>query len=452
METRNFDENPAITIFRQNRQYRICKIQFQVNSLLMVLSQTEIFEDLRRLADWIKHRGIFEPESMRILIALTYYHPHISGLTIYAQRLAHAFQSRGHSVTVLTSQFHPDLPREEFQKGIRIVRSPVALRISKGVIMPAFGRIAHRLVKEHDVVNLHLPQFDAARVAWHGRRLHKPTIITYQCDLRLPPGVVNRLADRVIGAMNRLAAIWSDRIVTCTEDYAEHSVFTRRYLHKVRVVDPPVELPEVTDEEVAQFKIGHCPADATPVIGMAARFATEKGVEVLLAALPKILETFPRAIVQFVGPYQNIIGEESYFKQLWPAIEPYQKSGRWQFLGILDPRKMALFFRSISLLVLPSLNSTEAFGMVQIEAMLSSVPCICSDLAGVRQPIIRHGMGKIIPVGDAIALAEAVVEILSRRETYTVNTRALRVQYAADTIARQYEILFDEIAKETKLA
>jgi glycosyltransferase involved in cell wall biosynthesis len=44
---------------------------------------------------------------MRILVCLTYYRPHISGLTIYVERLSRALVERGHYVTILTSQFDP---------------------------------------------------------------------------------------------------------------------------------------------------------------------------------------------------------------------------------------------------------------------------------------------------------------------------------------------------------
>ena len=54
---------------------------------------------------------------MKILIVLTYYRPHISGLTIYAERLAKAFARRGHQVTILTSQFKKELPSEEVVEG-----------------------------------------------------------------------------------------------------------------------------------------------------------------------------------------------------------------------------------------------------------------------------------------------------------------------------------------------
>ena len=62
---------------------------------------------------------------MRILTVLTYYRPHTSGLTIYAERLAKALAKRGHQVTVLTSQFDKSTPLEEEQDGVRIRRVPV---------------------------------------------------------------------------------------------------------------------------------------------------------------------------------------------------------------------------------------------------------------------------------------------------------------------------------------
>ena len=50
---------------------------------------------------------------MKILTVLTYYRPHTSGLTIYAERLARAFARRGHQVTVMTTQYDPSLLLEE---------------------------------------------------------------------------------------------------------------------------------------------------------------------------------------------------------------------------------------------------------------------------------------------------------------------------------------------------
>lgn len=385
---------------------------------------------------------------MRILVVLTYYRPHISGLTIYAERLAKAWARRGHQVTVLTSQYQPDLPREEVLDGVRIVRAPVAFRLSKGVIMPTFGALASKLVLEHDVIQLHLPQFDAAGVALRGRLLRKPTVITYHCDLRMPSGVVSWAANQAVRVMNNLAALSTHRVVTYTEDYAVNSSYLKRYLRKLHVIPPPVELPEVSADEVKAFGEKHNPDGRGPIIGMMARFATEKGVEILMRALPKILETYPKAVVWFGGPYQNIMGEEQYWARLAPELERLQKEGSWRFLGALDPRQAAGFFANIDLHVLPSLNSTEAFGLVQIESMLNGVPCVTSNLPGVRIPVKRHEMGRIFEIGDADGLAAAAIEVLADVEKFRRPAEPIAEMYSPDAIAIEYEKLFAEMRGE----
>src|SRR3972149_2695515 len=141
---------------------------------------------------------------MKILTVLTYYRPHTSGLTIYAERLARAFAKRGHQVTVMTTQYNPALPRRESMDGVEVLRVPVVMRISKGVIAPTFGWVATRLVLQHDVVQMHLPQFDAPGVAFRGRLFGKPSVLTYHCDLLLPPGLFNRFVNTVVDFPNNM--------------------------------------------------------------------------------------------------------------------------------------------------------------------------------------------------------------------------------------------------------
>ena len=71
---------------------------------------------------------------MRVLIALTYYRPHISGLTIYAERLARGLARRGHAVTVLTARFNAALAERERVDGVEIVRVPILRKLSKSVM------------------------------------------------------------------------------------------------------------------------------------------------------------------------------------------------------------------------------------------------------------------------------------------------------------------------------
>jgi glycosyltransferase involved in cell wall biosynthesis len=385
---------------------------------------------------------------MKILIVLTYYRPNISGLTIYAERLAQAFAARGHQVTVLTSRFDPKSPLEENANGVRIVRVPVWFRLSKGVIMPTIGLVANRLVKENDVIQLHLPQFDAAGISIRGRLLRKPTITTYHCDLHMPVGVLSSAANLAFDLMNMITGIFSHRIVTYTQDYADHSRYLRHYLKKVKIIPPPVVLPAANPEAITTFGRLHNPFNEHPVIGMAARFATEKGVEILLNALPTILLKYPKAKVQFVGPYLNIIGEEQYLTRLMPIIEKYKKSGNWEFVGSLDSKEMAAFYPNLNVLVVSSLNATEAFGLVQIEAMMNGVPCATSNLPGVRQPVKVHGMGQIFEIGDSTGLAKAVIDIFEHQKTNQKQEAVDFSCYDPDNVAARYEALFEEIKLE----
>jgi glycosyltransferase involved in cell wall biosynthesis len=385
---------------------------------------------------------------MRILIALTYYRPHTSGLTIYAERIAKALAARGHAVTVLTSHYRKDLPYEETCDGVKIVRVPVLMRISKGVIMPAYGPTANKLVAENDWIQLHLPQFDAAGIALRGRLLRKPTIVTYHCDLHMPPGFLAWTANQSVLFMNDLAARLTHRVVTYTQDYADHSPYLSGFKKKIRVFSPPVVLPDTSDDAVKEFLLKNNPEGRSPVIGMAARLATEKGVEVLLSALPAILEKHPNTRVLFAGPYKGIVGEEDYARRLSPLIKQFEDSGVWKFVDELNPAQMAAFYRAIDVLVLPSLNSTEAFGLVQIEAMLNGVPCVASNLPGVRQPVKRHNMGAIAEIGSAESLASAVLTVLDERKNMKPDLEEIRSEYDPDRVAAFYEGLFTEISHE----
>jgi glycosyltransferase involved in cell wall biosynthesis len=385
---------------------------------------------------------------MKILTVLTYFRPHTSGLTIYAERLARAFAKRGHEVTVMTSQFDPSLPREETLEGVKILRVPVLARVSKGVLAPTFGWVATRLVANHDVVQMHLPQFDAPGVAMRARLLGKPAVLTYHCDLLLPPGGFNRVVNAVVDFQNNLAGRLSNHIVTYTQDYADNSPYLSRYKSKLTPILPPVELPDPLPGAVEAFAQEHRVRERRPIIGMAARFAAEKGVEVLLDALPIILKKYPQAQVLFAGTYQNVMGEQTYSDRLMPRIRDYEVSGHWTFLGNLDPVEMAAFYPNLDVLTVPSLNSTEAFGLVQIEAMMNGVPCVPSALPGVRQPVRMHGMGRVARIGDSADLAACILEVLDEPEKYRGDIDAIKTAYNPASIAAEYEKLFQRLMKK----
>jgi glycosyltransferase involved in cell wall biosynthesis len=385
--------------------------------------------------------------NMKILTVLTYYRPHTSGLTIYAERLAGAFVKRGHQVTVMTTQYDPSLAQEEMMDGVKVIRVPVIARISKGVIAPTFGLVATKLVWQHDVVQLHLPQFDAPGVAMRARLFGKPAVLTYHCDVQLPLGFFNRIVNTVVNFQNNMAGILANHIVTYTQDYADNSPYLSKYASKLTPILPPVLLPDSSPEAISAFAQTNLVNERKPVIGVAARFASEKGVEVLLDALPIILEKYPKAQVLFAGTYQNVMGEQAYYNRLMPRILDYEIRGHWKFLGNLDPIQMSAFYANLDVITVPSLNSTEAFGLVQIEAMLNSVPSVPSALPGVRQPVKMHGMGVVSEIGNAQSLAESILEVLNNKEKYRGDIESIKNSYNPDSIAQEYEKLFERLKK-----
>ncbi|MFN8597569.1 MAG: glycosyltransferase family 4 protein, partial [Anaerolineae bacterium] len=151
----------------------------------------------------------------------------------------------------------------------------------------------------------------------------------------------------------------------------------------------------------------------------------------------------PHTRVLFAGPYQNVLGEDAYARRVLPLIQAFPD--HWTFLGTLNPRDMAAFFSASDVTVLPSLNSTESFGLVQVEGMLCGAPSIASALPGVRQPVMMTGMGEIVPIGDSAALAEAVIRVLDDRARYVKPRTAIEALFSTERTAQLYEQLFNEL-------
>jgi len=352
---------------------------------------------------------------MKILTALTYYAPHISGLTVYARRVVRAMVERGHEVTVLTSHYDRSLPREEIIDGAKVVRVPVLFRFSKGVLMPTLPWHAARLTLSHDIVYLHLPQFEASVTAIMARFLaRKPIITSHQCDVLLPNRTIRLLFWPPIAASHRIAAALSNQIVALSRDYAENSAFLRRYTHKLLTVYPPIPdlQPDPSNRLNLRERYG---LDNCRLVGFVGRLAEDKGVHYLIDAVPQVLERFPDARFLLVGEKEKVIGETVYerLKDKIDSLGEHVVS-----LGVLPDTQLAEFYPECEVLVLPSINSTEAFGMVQVEAMLKGTPVVATDLPGVRVAVTVTGMGEIVPPRDDKALAQAIIRVMSSRSSY----------------------------------
>ncbi|MGI8476175.1 MAG: glycosyltransferase family 4 protein [Thermomicrobiales bacterium] len=376
---------------------------------------------------------------MKILQVLYYYYPHCSGLTIYVERLGRHLVERGHEVTVLASRHDGSFPREEVTAdGVRVVRVPVAFSISRGVVMPTFIPTATALIREHDIVHLHLPVTEAAAIAAIAKAFGKGVVLTHHTDLTLPIGKFNQVAQRAVFVSGLGAGLAADRIVTYTHDRASVSPFVRKFKKKTSVVYPPVEIDEPTSAGVRAFRDKHGLGDK-PIIGFAGRFAEEKGCDYLLRTIPRVREVFPDVQYVFAGEYLNVIGETLYARSQ-PLLREHRD--HVLLLGVLRGDDLVNFYAASTVTTLPSVNFTETFGLVQIESMLCGTPVVASDLPGVREPIRVTGMGLIATPRDEAGLANALIEVMQNREKYVRPRTEIADRFSVEATVDAYERIY----------
>ncbi len=145
-------------------------------------------------------------------------------------------------------------------------------------------------------------------------------------------------------------------------------------------------------------------------LGLAARLATEKGVEYLFEAIKDV------DCKLLIAGSLNPVGEQEYKTKIFELVGKVRN--KVEFLGEIDPKKMPEFYKQIDILVLPSVNSTESFGMVQVEAMMCGIPVIASNLPGVRVPIETTGYGIVVSPKNSKEIASAILEITKNRNKY----------------------------------
>ncbi len=274
-------------------------------------------------------------------------------------------------------------------------------------------------------------------------------MLTYHSDLILPKSAINLLASSVVDISNIIAGYLSDVICAYTEDFARHSRFLSKYLNKVNCILPPVEVRQTSEQERKRWALDQGVAGKWPIIGVGVRLAAEKGIEYLLQALPTILDEYPDAVVLHVGPTERVIGEQRYRRWLEPMLERFRD--HYKFLGTLSPDEMGMFFGNCDVHVLPSVNSTETFGLVQIEAAICGTPTVATELPGVRVATRMTGMGVSVPPRDSGALAGAILRVLSEKPTNRYGRDALEREFSPDVAAARYEQVFrDLLTKQHK--
>jgi glycosyltransferase involved in cell wall biosynthesis len=373
---------------------------------------------------------------MKILLILTYYNPHWTGLTVFARRLAEGLARHGHEVTVLTSRHEKTLPLEETLNGVRVVRLPALFRMSRGVVMPTFPIALWRLIKDADIVNVHIPILEAPLIAFYARRLGRPVVYTHHGDLTMPGDFFNQFTERVVTGFMSQALRGASAVTVSSADYGRQSPFLRPFRDKLHSIYPPVEIPEPDPSRVTAWK-NDLGLARSRIVGFAGRWVEEKGFDYLLRAIPEVVKAVPEAHFLYAG--QTRIPYENFFERCAPLLAPVAQ--HVTMLGLLsDPRELANFYAMCDVFALPS--RTDCFNLAQVEAMICGTPVVATDIPGAREVVSVTGMGLHVPPHDPSALAAGIIEALGRPEHYRRPSERIRALFNTDRCIREFESLF----------
>lgn len=344
---------------------------------------------------------------MRVAVVVSTYPPYRGGMGNAAASHVEALKAAGHDVAVFA-------PGEGLRPLFRIGNSACAPQL-------------WWKLRGFDVVELHYPFFGGAEWVWlwkktFGRR--KRLAVMYHMDA---------VGSGLFGAVFRLyRALFlkpvlraADVVLTASRDYLASS-------QAASVKDDPRvrETPFGVDTE--RFRPRPDISKIEPLalfIGGLDAAHYFKGVPVLLEAFTDVLKAVPDARLAIVGDgdlraaYERRALELGIDKRVW-------------FVGKVPDAHLQECFGHARVHVLPSVDRSEAFGIVTIEAAACGVPSIVSDLPGVRT-VVEHGVtGLLVPPNDVRALARALTELLVAEERAAAMGRAARARaerlYARD--------------------
>lgn len=358
---------------------------------------------------------------MRVMMLSWEYPPVVvGGLGRHVHALATGLAAAGHEVTVVTR--HGDgAALDEVSDGVRIVRAPLdppLFPFSTETLLAwtmsfnhALTRAALRVAGERrfDVVHGHdwLVTHAAVTLKHH---LGVPLVATvHATEAGRHSGWLPAELNRCIHSVEWWLTYEARRVLVCS-GYMRWEVS--------RLFDLPRGKVEVIENGVAERSFAARPAAARaarqrygadgPLVGYAGRLVYEKGVQDLLAAVPRLRRRFPglRVVVAGDGKYRPELEAEAKRLRLGRAVD---------FAGFVSGDELPALYAAADCVVVPS--RYEPFGLVALEAAAAGAPLAVSSVGGLAEFVVPGETGVTFPPGDPAALADAVTGVLSDEVT-----------------------------------
>lgn len=371
-------------------------------------------------------------KKVKLLMVLYYYDPYVSGLSVYAKRIAEGLTKKGYDITILTARYDKNLEKTETINGVKVVRRPVAFKLGKGVIMPTLLWDIVRFSFRNNYVNVLLPLAESGLASIFIPK--KKQITSYICDIYLGPRLHERIIEKLSMTLMHLQLLRSNRIICLSYDYMKNSKMSR-YTFKAEPVYPPVAIDDFFPiDPKPLFKRIEIEASVIK-IGFVGRVVYEKGINYLLQSIPHIEQKLSNFKIIIAGDYEKVAGG-GIKEELDKYIAQYPN--RILFTGYLNDQDRNRFYSGLDVLVLPSIDPLEAFGMVQVEMMLCGGPVVASDLPGVREVVKKTGYGRISKIKDPKDIADQIIEVLRNPKKYKPNRETVQRSFNAQDAVNNY--------------
>jgi len=355
------------------------------------------------------------------------YFPVLGGIENHVRLLAEGQAARGHQVTALIT--NPDGLRTTAidEAGVRVVR---AGRLATVASTPLSLALPWQLARARpDVVHLHFPYPIGEVSQWLLRR-GRATVLTYHSDVVRQARILRLYRPLLARVLKETAAL----IVGSPQ--MRNSAYLAPHQAKVRLIPYGIPLarfrgrPAATEmARVAERYLTTGPANTgaapAPRLLFVGRLRYYKGLDTLIEALPALRPA--RLLVVGAGP----------------MAEPWQTltravgvPDRIAWLGEVPDADLPALYHLADLFVLPASHPSEAFGLVQVEAMAAGLPVVCTELGTGTSYVNQDGItGRVVPPRDPGALTSAISDLLA--------DPALRARMGAAARARATEFDLD---------
>jgi glycosyltransferase involved in cell wall biosynthesis len=367
-----------------------------------------------------------------VVIVGKYYPPEFGGVERYAYDVARV-AAKAHRVTVLVHDKGPH-DRVENAGNVTVIRCGTKRIVKAQPISPSM--FAHFRALKPDLVQFNAPNFWAAAMLLVNR-YDGPLAVTHHADVFGRP----LLKRAVMPVYHRLVRRANCVVVNSLKNASASNDLPARAGPLVVIphgIDPSIYRINDCDRQKAMAERRRLAGEA-PLVGFVGRFVRYKGLSVLVEAMSRL-----------EGVHALVIGDGPLRQQIEQQTQAAGLRKRIHFLGNVDDKSKIHFLSVMDLLLLPSTDTTESFGVVQIEAQLMEIPVIASRLpTGIADVTIDGDTGILVPPGDPEALARAIERLLADRNLAAQYGRAGRARalkhFTFDTFEQRFEEIFEKL-------